>query len=65
MIIVKVEKGGIEKALKKYKSKVIRTKQIKKLRDGQQFEKKSQVKRKQKAKAIFIKSKKMARISIF
>lgn len=57
MIIVKVEKGGIEKALKKYKSKVIRTKQIKKLRDGQQFEKKSQVKRKQKAKAIYIQKK--------
>ncbi len=57
MIIVKVEKGGIEKALKKYKSKVIRTKQIKKLRDGQQFDKKSQVKRKQKAKAIYIQKK--------
>ena len=59
MIIVKVEKGkgGIEKALKKYKSKVIRTKQIKKLRDGQQFNKKSQVKRKQKAKAIYIQKK--------
>jgi len=58
MIIIKVnEKGGIEKALKQYKSKVIRTKQIKELRDRQEFEKPSSKKRKQTAKARYIQSK--------
>lgn len=58
MIIVKVnKKGGIEKALKEYKSKVIRTKQLKDLRDGREFEKKSQVKRKKLAKAKYVQNK--------
>lgn len=57
MIIVKVnKKGGIEKALKQYKSKVIKTKQLKNLRDGREFEKKSQVKRKKLAKAKYVQS---------
>lgn len=58
MIIVKVnKKGGIEKALKEYKSKVIRTKQLKELRNGREFEKKSQVKRKKLAKAKYVQNK--------
>jgi len=58
MIIVKIKKkGGIEKALKEYKSKVIRTKQLKDLRDNRYFEKKSQVKRKKNAKAKYVQHK--------
>ena len=38
MLITKVENGNIEKALKQYKSKVIKTKQLKELRDRQEFE---------------------------
>jgi len=58
MIIVKVnKKGGIEKALKQYKSKVIKTKQLKDLRDNRYFEKNSQVKRKKIAKAKYIQHK--------
>ena len=54
MLIVEVKKGGIEKALKAYKSKVIRTKQLKHLRDRQQHIKPSEIKRKQNAKAKYI-----------
>jgi len=58
MLIVKVDKkGGIEKALKRYKSKVIKTKQLKELRDQQQFEKNSQKKRKKMAKAKYVQKK--------
>ena len=54
MLIIEVKKGNIEKALKLYKSKVIRTKQLKKLRDNQQYIKPSETKRKQMAKAKYI-----------
>lgn len=54
MLIVEVKKGNIEKALKAYKSKVIRTKQLKHLRDRQQHIKPSETKRKQNAKAKYI-----------
>lgn len=54
MLIIEVKKGNIEKALKLYKSKVIRTKQLKKLRDNQQHIKPSETKRKQMAKAKYI-----------
>ncbi len=59
MLIVKVNhrKGGIEKALKQYKSKVIKTKQLKELRDKQQHEKPSAKKRKKIAKAKYIQQK--------
>lgn len=56
MLIVNVNKGNIEKALKQYKSKVIRTKQLKHLRERQQHIKPSETKRKQKAKAKYIQS---------
>ena len=39
MLITKVENGNIEKALKQYKRKVINTKQIKNLRDQQDYTK--------------------------
>jgi len=55
MLIVKLDKKtSIEKALKKLKSKVIRTKQLKKLRNRKQFIKPSETKRLQKQKAIYI-----------
>jgi small subunit ribosomal protein S21 len=58
MLIIKVtQKGGVEKALKEYKSKVIKTKQLKKLRDRQEFEKPSIKKRQQMMKAKYIQQK--------
>lgn len=55
MLIVKVskKKDGLEKALKQYKSKVIKTKMIKELRERQEFEKPSSKKRKQLLKAKY------------
>jgi len=41
MLIIEVKNGNIEQALKKYKSKVIKTKQLLKLRDHKEFTKKS------------------------
>jgi len=58
MLIIKVrQKGGIERALKEYKSKIVKTKQIKKLREAKEFEKPSQKKRKRHAKARYLQSK--------
>lgn len=55
MIEVKVnKKGGIEKALKEYKRKVIKTKQLKDIRDGRYYEKPSSKKRKKNQKAQYI-----------
>lgn len=54
MLILKVKEGGIERALKMYKSKVIRTGMIKELRKRETFEKKSEQKRKQLLKARYI-----------
>jgi len=54
MIIIQVKKGeNIDRALKRYKYKVIKTRQIEKLREGQEFVKKSVKRRKQKMKAIY------------
>ena len=58
MLIVNVNKGNIEKALKQLKSKVIRTKQLRKLRDRKQFTKPSANKRLQKQKAQYVEQKK-------
>ena len=53
MLIVKLnKKTNIEKALKQLKSKVIRTKQMRELRDRKQFTKPSQKRRLQKQKAV-------------
>lgn len=55
MIIIDVTKQkNIETALKVYKSKVQKTKQIQKLRERQEFVKPSVIKRTQKLKAIYI-----------
>jgi ribosomal protein S21 len=45
MLIVKVRKGEIEKALKELKSKVIKTRQNSFLNDRREFKKKSVTKR--------------------
>lgn len=59
MLIVKLnKKTNIEKALKQLKSKVIRTKQLRKLRDRKQFTKPSAKKRLQMQKAIYLQQKK-------
>lgn len=57
MLEIKVGKGGIEKALKLYKSKIIRTKQLKELRERKEYIKPSAKKRKQKLKAKYTEKK--------
>ena len=54
MLIIKVDKGGIEKAIKKLRKKVRNVKQINKLRENKQFTKPSVKKRLQKQKAVYI-----------
>ena len=54
MLIIKVDKGGIEKAIKKLRRKVRNVKQINKLRENKEFTKPSVKKRLQKQKAVYI-----------
>jgi ribosomal protein S21 len=55
MIIIKIDKNAsIEKALKQYKSKVIKTRQSTELNSRKEFEKKSVKKRKQFLKAKYV-----------
>jgi small subunit ribosomal protein S21 len=55
MLYIKVEGNrGIEGALKQYKSKVIKTKQIKELRKRQEFVKPSVIKRTERLKAEYV-----------
>lgn len=54
MLIVNVNNGNIEQALKKLKSKVRNTKQVQLLRDRQQYTKPSVSKRLEKQKAQYI-----------
>lgn len=51
------QKKGIEKALKEYKSKVIRTRQMRRVRDLEEFEKPSAKRRKEKKKAKYVNQK--------
>ena len=57
MLITKVEKGNIEQALKRYKYKTLKVKQLKKLRDKKQYTKPSAKKREQLQKAKYIEQK--------
>ncbi len=58
MIIVKVKNASsIEQSLKQYKFKVYKTKQTEKLRERQEFTKKSVKKRSQVNKAIYLQKK--------
>ena len=54
MLIIPVENNNIEKALKQYKRKVIKTKQLKKIRDRKDFTKPSANKRLQLQKAKYV-----------
>jgi len=53
MLKVEVKKGDIERALKEYKSKVIKTRQMTELNDRREYEKPSVTNRKQKKKGIY------------
>ncbi len=57
MLIIKVEKGNIEKALRQYKRKTIKTKQMKKLRDNQDYTKPSALNRLKIQKAVYLQKK--------
>jgi small subunit ribosomal protein S21 len=57
MLIVKVKKGNIERALKEYKYKVHKTKQMQKIRDNQEYTKDSVIRREEKKKAIYVNKK--------
>ena len=59
MLIVKVKegKGGIERALKELKSKVIKTRQVRELQNRKEFVKPSVKKRNSERKAIYIQKK--------
>lgn len=55
MLIIKVkEKGGIERALKELKSKVIKVRQARELNERKVFKKKSVKQRERKNKAIYV-----------
>lgn len=56
-IEIKDEKGGLEKALKKLKSKFKQTKVVEELRERQSFEKPSVTRRKEVLKAKYRQSK--------
>ncbi len=54
MLIIKVNPGeNIDRAIKRYRNKIRMTKQVKQIRDNQQFTKKSVQKREQKIKAVY------------
>jgi len=53
MLIIKVKKGNIERALKEYKSKVIRTRQMRALNERKEYEKPSEARRKEIKKAKY------------
>jgi ribosomal protein S21 len=57
MLIITVDKGDIEKSLKKFKSKVLKTKMIKELQDRKEYKKKSDTKRQILNNAIYKNSK--------
>lgn len=57
MFIVKVEKGGIEKAVKTLKRKWDKNKMAKKLRSKKEFIKETDRKRSEKSRAIYIEKK--------
>ena len=57
MLIVKVQKGNIEKALSAYKYKVNKTKQRQALRDQREYTKPSAAKRRKNQKAEYIQKK--------
>lgn len=57
MLIIKVKKGDINRALKQYKSKVIKTRQMRELNDRKEYSKPSEENRKQRNKAKYLERK--------
>ena len=53
MIIIDVKDGNISKALKEFKRKIIKIKQMQTLQEKREFKKASVVKRLQKQKAVY------------
>ena len=53
MLKVKVKKGNIERALKQYKSKVIRTRQMREINKRKEFKKNSEKRREEINKAKY------------
>lgn len=53
MLKVKVKNKNIEKALKVYKSKIIKTRQMKEVNDRKEHKKDSVIKREEKLKSIY------------
>ena len=58
MLIIKVKNKNIEAALKNYKYKVYKTKQIQNLNENKEYTKDSVKKREQKKKAVYVNKKK-------
>jgi small subunit ribosomal protein S21 len=58
MLKVKVEGKNIERALKKYKSKIIRTRQMREVNKRKEFKKDSEKRREEIGKAIYVENKK-------
>lgn len=58
MLKVKVQKGNIERALKKYKSKVIKTRQMREINKRKEFKKDSEKRREEIGKAKYRENKK-------
>lgn len=57
MLVIKVKNGDINKALKQYKSKIIKTRQMRELNDRKEYTKPSEKNRKQKNKAKYLEKK--------
>jgi len=55
MLKIEIKKGNIEQALKQYKSKVIKTRQLKSLRDNRYYSKPTSAQRLKMQKAIRVK----------
>ena len=53
MLKIEVKKGNIERALKEYKGKVIRTRQMRDINDRKEFEKPSVTKRRERKKGEY------------
>jgi small subunit ribosomal protein S21 len=53
MLKVKVKKGNVERALKEYKSKIIRTRQMREINDRKEYEKPSVKNRRVKKKGEY------------
>lgn len=58
MLIINVKNGDINRALKEYKSKIIKTRQMRELNDRKEYTKPSEENRKQNKKAVYVQKRK-------